>query len=155
MRILLVLIAILLTACSNGISKDLENALAFGTIRDLNDLNPEVGKDLYIRLFESPIYEANCFKETHGVCRYKYFLSVSTFDEYPETNLYELDNTGEIIEVKWLNEEKVDHAELSLVFNRYTGEALSNNPDLNNRSWNVLIKANPDKFAEQKRPDQE
>ena len=147
MKFLVFLACILLSACSS-IPKELENALAYGTIQELNNLNPEIEKDLFIRLYEKPIHREGCFKETHGVCQYKYFLSVSTFDEHPETNLYELKNIGEAITINWLKEDTIDSAEISFIFNKYTKEALLNNTDLKNEQNKVIIKVTPTSISE-------
>lgn len=128
--------------------EELGNALAFGVIRDLNDLSPEIEKDVYVRLFESPVHQDGCFIETHGVCQYRYFLSVATFDEYPETNVYELKTRGEIAEINWRKESKQDYAEIEFVFNTYTKEALENNGALQNLPQEVLVKVSPTSIAE-------
>lgn len=138
---------VLLSGCV-AVPEELGNALAFGAIRDLNDLSPEIEKDVYVRLFESPVHQDGCFIETHGVCQYKYFLSVATFDEYPETNVYELKTLGEIAEINWRKENKLDYAEIGFVFNTYTKEALENNSALQNVPKEVLVKISPTSIAE-------
>jgi hypothetical protein len=130
-KLLLITLAVFFSSCS-ALDSDLQNAISYGEIRDLNKYTPEVDKQLLIRLFNSPVYVENCFKETHGVCQYKYFLSVSTFDEYPETNIYFLKTLGEIGKIEWVPTSDVDTAKLELVINRYTRAALSNNNELVN-----------------------
>lgn len=145
----LFLIAItLLTASCQTINSNLQNAIAFGVIEDLNKLNPEIEKQLLLRLYRSPVYREECFKETHGVCQYNYYLSVSTFDEYPETNIYELKTKGEITEITWLDATEIDSARLNITFNRYTSHALKNNGDLSKQPNSVQLEVSTKKISE-------
>ncbi len=102
MKVFLLVSILLLSACKT-ISNELQSAVAFGVIEELNKLDPDVEKQLLLRLYRAPVYVEGCFKETHGICQYSYFLSVSTFDEYPETNIYKLKTKGEITKIMWLN----------------------------------------------------
>lgn len=147
MKIFPVIGFILLAACS-ALDINLQNALAFGNTRELNELSPEVEKQLLIKIYESPVYKEGCFRGTHGICQYRYYLSVSTFDEYPETNIYELKTKGEIIKVTWKNEEKIDTATLSLVFNKFTSAAIKNNNSLKNQQSIVHIEVDPSNIFE-------
>ena len=99
-----------LSASCMALDSDLKNAISFGEIKYLDKYSPEVEKQLYLRLFQSPVYIKNCFEETHGICFYKYYLSVSTYDEYPETNIYELKSQGEIKNIKYTHgKRKTEH----------------------------------------------
>ena len=147
MKVFIILGFILLSACST-LNSELQNALAFGSIKELNQLNPEVEKKLLLRLYESPSYQEGCFKETHGVCRHVYFLSVSTFDEYPETNIYKLKTKGDVVKISWQNETKIDSEKIILVFNKYTSEALKNNNSLINEEEIVHVVVNADSITE-------
>jgi len=147
MKIFLVFGFLLLSACSN-LNGELQNALAFGEIKELNRLDTKVDKQLLLRLYRSPLYLKNCFKETHAVCRYTYFLSVSTYDEYPETNIYMLKTQGEIIKISWINTTTVDTAKLKLTFNSYTREALKNNKSLKNIKRIIFIDINSKNIKE-------
>jgi len=132
----------LFSCADNGVfnKPDFEKAIAFGKITELNQFSPKIEKDLLVRLYQAPLYESNCFVETHGICQYKYFVTVSTFDEYPETNVYELENMGEVSKVSWLPEEKVDYAEINLTFNQYSKYAMENNKKLINKIANIVLK---------------
>lgn len=140
----------LMVTCSScyAIDPDLQKAISFGEIKELNQYSSDVEKQLLVRLYQAPIYKENCFKETHGICQYKYFLSVSTYDEYPETNIFELKNTGEIIDVKWSLSNKVDTAVISMTVNKYTTEALKNNKDLKNGKAIINLVITPTKLKE-------
>ena len=145
MKLLIVLFIILSSGCAS-LDRDLQNALAFGNIKELNEYSPEVDKQLLIRLYSSPIYTSqthkeNCFIETHGTCKYSYFITVSTFDEYPETNIYQLQTEGEITDISWVDTSDIDSAELNLVFNQFSAAALKNNKSLINHQQKVHIKA--------------
>lgn len=129
MKVILLLGCMLLSACA-GLSQEWQNAIAFGSIEELNELSPEVDKQLLLRLYRSPIKTENCFKETHGVCQYEYFLSVSSFDETPQTNIYKLKIKGEIVRIDWQNELKIDSAKIYVTFTKFTKAALNNNKSL-------------------------
>lgn len=147
MKIVIILSFMLLSSCSS-LNNELQNALAFGAIKELNLLNPEVDKQLLLRLYKSPSYQERCFKETHGVCQYVYFLSVSTFDEYPETNIYRLKTRGDIVKINWQNGTKIDSAKIIFIFNKFTSEALKNNKTLINEEKVVHIVVNTESISE-------
>jgi hypothetical protein len=152
MKFFIILLTILSSGCAS-LDNDLRNALAFGDIKELNEYSPEVDKQLLIRLYSSPIdtsqaLKEKCFIETHGTCKYSYFMSVSTFDEYPETNIYKLQTEGEITEISWVDTSDIDSAELNLVFNQFSVAALKNNNALINHQKNVHIKANSSEISE-------
>ena len=151
MKILLLIFSLALTACNGRIfnyDNDLKSIMAYGSMEELNNLKKDEEQDLLVRLYKLPIYIENCFKETHGICQYKYYISVSTFDEHPDTNIFELANTGEITDIIWLPEEKYDYVELELTFNKYTKEALKNNPSLEKKILKVLLKLDPENITE-------
>lgn len=139
MKIFIIVSFLLLSGCS-GLNSELQNAIAFGEIKELNQLDSKVDKQLLLRLYRSPLHHKGCFVETHGVCRYTYFLSVSTYDEYPETNIYKLKSQGEIVSVSWKKATTIDTANLKLILNSYTNEALKNNKALKNVEKTVHIK---------------
>ncbi|MFT7374278.1 MAG: hypothetical protein ACI9T9_002984 [Oleiphilaceae bacterium] len=143
-----ILLFIMITSGCASLDNDLQKALVFGNIKELNEYNSEVDKQLLIRLYSSPVYKENCFFETHGICKYKYFISVSTFDEYPETNIDKLQNEGEITEINWINTSDIDSAELKLIFNHFSVAALKNNSTLINHQKIVNIKVNPSEISE-------
>lgn len=147
MKLFVLVACIALTACT-GVSQKLQNAIAFGTIEELNTLNPEIEKNLLLRLYRSPSKSINCFKETHGVCQYEYFLSVSSFDESPDTNIYKLKTKGEIIKIDWQNDTRNDSAKLHLIFNQYTSIALKNNKSLDAGKNTLRIEVNIDRILE-------
>lgn len=149
MRYFFLLFVLLLPACG-AMDKNMLNAIAFGEIRELNELNPDVDKQLILRLYRSPIYKEGCFKETHGVCQYTYFISVSTYDEYPEVNLYELGFKGEVADIVWLPEEAIDTARLKITATNYTNDALKNNQDLVSRNNTYIVVINPASLVETK-----
>ncbi len=147
MKVFLLVSILLLSACET-ISNELQSAVAFGVIEELNKLDPDVEKQLLLRLYRAPVYVEGCFKETHGICQYSYFLSVSTFDEYPEINMYKLKTKGEITKIMWLNESEVDSAKLNIIFTNYTGYAIKNNSALSAKKEAVQIQVNKDYISE-------
>lgn len=149
MRVFFVVGFLLLSACST-LNGELEKALAFGSIKELNELDPEIDKQLLLRLYESPLYGDDCLKETHSVCRYVYFLSVSTFDEYPDTNIYKLKTEGHIVSVSWMSDSEVDTAKLNLVFDEYPEEALKNDNSLRHEERTVNVVVNTNNILESK-----
>ncbi len=154
MKHLFLFVVIFITACShNGTKKsfginDLSIVMAYGSVKELNDINPDIEKDLLIRLYQSPILGENCFTETHGVCRNNYYISVSTFDEFPQSNVFKLKMVGEVTGIRWLQEDKYDYVEIEFTINQHTKEALSNNPSLVNVETKVLIELEPNNLVE-------
>ncbi len=142
MKVVLVLALALMISCS-AMDGELQSAISYGEIVELNQYSKDVDKQLMVRLFKSPLYKEGCFKETHGVCQYQYFLSVSTFDENPETNIYRLSEIGEIVEIKWLASEGVDTAVIELELEKYTKMALSNNPELASERFLLKVTLTP------------
>ncbi|MBL4796331.1 MAG: hypothetical protein JKY50_02835 [Oleispira sp.] len=143
-----ILFFIVLTSGCVSLDNNLQNALAFGERKELNEYSPNVDKQLLVRLYSSPLYKDHCFIETHGTCKYSYFLSVATFDEYPETNIYKLKTEGEIIAVNWKQTDVIDSAEIDLVFNQFSMRALENNASLMNHEQRVQIKVNISEIVE-------
>ena len=123
-----------------AIDSDLIRVLALGKLHDLNLQHTTWQKDLLIRLYEVPIFENDCFVETHGVCQNEYFLTVSTIDEYPEINIFNLGQKGELIAFEWLEENKVDYVEISFSFRNIRLAASKNNPDLSSNNFAITAK---------------
>lgn len=143
-----ILFCIMITSGCASLDGNLQNALAFGDIKELNDYSSEIDKQLLIRLYSSPVEKEDCFIETHGTCKYRYFITVSTFDEYPETNIYQLQTEGEITDISWVDTSDIDSAELNLVFNQFSVAALKNNNALINHQKNIHIKASSSEISE-------
>lgn len=151
MKLVLFFIALSLGACSTKpvqVFSDLKYAMALGVITELNNINPKQDKDLLVRLYQVPVIDQNCFIETHGICQYKYYISVSTFDEQPEINVFELSHLGEITNVSWVFENRLDYIELEFTLNKYTKEALNNNHSLEKDTLKILIQLDPKNLIE-------
>lgn len=154
MKKLFFLVLILLTACSHSTVKndldinELSIAMAYGTMKELNEIDPDIEKDLLVRLYQNPIFGENCFIETHGVCQNNYYLSVSTFDEFPESNVFRLKMVGEVTGIHWVQDNKYDYVEIEFTLNKYTKEALANNNALVNVQTKVLVKLKPSSLIE-------
>ena len=142
MKVALISFLFLLASCSTT-QKDLEFAISFGEIKELNQYSLGVEKQLYVRLFQSPVYKEGCFKETHGVCQYRYFLSVSTFDEHPETNIFPLNEQGEITAIEWQDSNEIDAATIDFIMEKYTKSALLNNPELVSKAMLMRVALTP------------
>lgn len=142
MKFLLLLSVFVLSSCSS-IDSELTKAMSFGEITDLNGYSKDIEKSLFVRLYRSPVYKENCFKETHGICKYQYFLSVSTFDEYPDIAIYKLPEQGEIKEIHWSKSSETDTAIIEFTMNSFTDMALKNNSALKSESKKLLIRVSP------------
>lgn len=118
-----------------------KRALAYGTQIDLNKLDAGIEKNLLVRLYQIPLSENNCFIETHNVCQYQYLLSVSSFDEQPEANVFKLPVAGEITGISWHKQSGIDEAKIALAVNQYSQAALKNNPALKNVQSRYLLTA--------------
>lgn len=106
----------------------------------LNPIDADIEKNLQLRLYRVPISQNECFVETHGICQYEYLLSVSSFDEQPEVNVFKLPLVGEISRIGWRKHSGIDEAVIEVSLNRYSEAALKNNPALRNAtSQHVLI----------------
>ena len=114
--------------------------LALGRMTELNAQSPDTEHELLVRLYEVPIFENDCFVETHGICQHEYFITVSTYDEYPETNVYKIPYQGELQGFTWLKDEVLDQEQIELQFARYTRAALANNPALVNQKRIIIVK---------------
>jgi len=55
---------------------------------------------------------------------------------------------GEIIKIDWQNETKIDSAKISLIFNKFTAEALKNNKTLSNNKVTTYIEVSTENFFE-------
>lgn len=119
-----------------------KRALAYGAQLDLNELNAAIEKNLSVRLYRIPLSRNDCFVETHGICQYEYLLSVSTFDEQPEINVFKLPLVGEIIGIDWQKHSRVDEEKFEVSLNQYSAAALKNNPALKNVSSRHTVTVN-------------
>lgn len=128
--------------------KRLHQAMAYGEVTHLNDIETAFDKDLLVRLYEVPRFDGNCFKETHGVCQNTYYVSVSTFDEYPQANVFKLDNRGDVTDVKWIETDQYEHAKIKLRMTRYTKAARQNNTALADTNKTVTLELTPQKVTE-------
>lgn len=145
MRLALLTIIAVLAGCdgNNGdMAVGLKTAMAYGKMSDLNK-NANGSADLLVRLYQVPVMDGSCFVETHGVCRYRYYVAVSTFDEQPEMNVFKLSHEGEVTGVVWQTEDKPDYVEVELALSQYTQAALKNNPALKNTTSKLLLKLSP------------
>lgn len=159
MKLKLLFLALVLTGCSanqptatNIIDAPIQNAIAYGELQQLNELSPNVDKPLLLRLWRAPTDNHTCFVETEGVCQYQYFLSVASFDEQPETNVFALEPVGEIEQIGWLDSTAEDTAVLEIQMQDYTKMAASNNSALEVKPMQFTLTVTPKsihyKFAE-------
>jgi len=145
---LLVIASIMISSCANVPTENVK-AINFGSVLALGKLietNPNKAAheiDLFVRLYEMPVYENDCFIETHGICQNQYYVTVSTYDEYPETNVFKLKYKGEVVDLYWVEDNRVDYVKLMLVLEKYTGDALKNNNSLINSQFRVLVELTP------------
>ena len=119
-----------------------KRALAYGTQVDLNKIDAGIEKNLQLRLYRIPISTNDCFVETHGVCQYEYLLSVSSFDEAPEVNVFKLPLVGEITGISWRKHGGIDEAQIELSLSQYSDAAIKNNPALKNVTSRHILTAN-------------
>jgi hypothetical protein len=137
----------LLGACTSlptpRITPELEAAMAFGTVESLHPAGTEVDENLILRLYAIPVFGESCFEETAGVCRKRYLLSVSSYDEQPEFGVFALPFSGQVTSVRWLADAAIDHAQLVFTVDRYTPEAVANRPALDNTRQNFRLRVSP------------
>lgn len=147
MKMIFVFGFLLLSSCGT-ITGDLQKALAFGKIKELNQLSEGVDKQLLLRIYEAPLHQDGCFSETHGICQYQYFISVSTFYENPETNIFRIKTNGEIVNIAWIEESEIDTARIRLTINEFTKSALANNTTLKNEKKIVQLIVDANRIIE-------
>jgi len=116
--------------------------MAYGTVIELNNQDKNIEKELFIRLYQTPATHRDCVTEIHRICQYQYHISVSTFDEYPETNVFELALRGEIINTTWLVVDTHDYAEIEVTYNKFTQKALESDQSLTNVATTKTLKIN-------------
>jgi len=129
-------------------TSDLKTAMAYGTVIELNKLETKVEKKLLIRLYKIPLLNGTCYIETHGTCQNKYLVSVSTYDEQPDVNVFALKATGEVSRIRWIKDDGIDSAKIELMMNRYTKEATANNSSLKNTQMKINLQINVNKIVE-------
>jgi len=142
MKFIILGISLLLFGCTNSSTQNtpsLKDAMAYGVVTELNNQDENIEKELFIRLYQTPS-DSSCLTEIHSVCQYKYHMSVSTFDEYPEANVFELAIRGEIIDTTWLAVDTHDYAEIEVTYNKFTNEALENDKSLTNVTTTKTLK---------------
>ncbi|MBT0961028.1 hypothetical protein [Denitromonas iodatirespirans] len=127
---------------------DLKAALAYGQRIDLDARDPAIEKNLSLRLYAVPQVGGDCFVETHGVCANTYYLSVSTFDEYPLANVFRLTHEGEVRDVRWREDATVDQATIDVTMDRYTAAARKNNPALPDIRHGLVLTVTPTALIE-------
>lgn len=140
---------------ANEIDKQtLQNNLAYGTMIELNQYSPGQEKGLLLRLFGTHDQNEECGLETSGVCKNKYLITSSTFDEMPETQAYSLRVKGEFVKATWINQNSdsagPDQAELILTFREYSQSATRTNNKLVRQFFRVKLKVTPDGIEETK-----
>ena len=152
MKKLIYSILLLSISCSSNSSilvkkiKDpvLTELLIFGESKDLNKLQPNTEKNLWVKIYKLPNTEPNkCFPESHGICSYKYYLATSQLDDSPKINAYYLGSLGEVIGYEWKKAKSIDEAIINIKVNKYSKEALSYNKSLVNDIVNYKIIATP------------
>jgi len=141
MKLFLGFSLLFLLSCTQN-NKLLEAAIAYGEINELNEYSENIDKQLFVRLLRAPITENQCFVETEGVCQFRYFLSVSTFDEQPETRVFTLLLKGEVVDTQWLASPEIDTATIIFTVNQYSTYAVANNPGLIQNQKNVKVQVN-------------
>jgi len=141
MKLFLGFSLLFLLSCTQN-NKLLEAAIAYGEINELNEYSENIDKQLFVRLLRAPIAENQCFVETEGVCQFRYFLSVSTFDEQPETRVFTLLLKGEVVDTQWLASPEIDTATMIFTLNQYSTYAVANNPGLIQNQKNVKVQVN-------------
>lgn len=127
---------------------NLSKVLALGKLIEANAKTATHEVDLIVRLYEMPIFENDCFIETHGICQNQYYVAVSTYDEYPETNVFKLNHRGVLVDFHWVEDSQTDYVKLMLVMNKYTTEALENNKNLVNVQSNISVELTPNTISQ-------
>lgn len=122
MRLVLPFIWLLIFSCVSNAEEMVKSIndpllvkiLAQSKMTDLNQLQPAVEKPLWLKIYRlSDDGENNCFPESHGICRYRYYLATSQLDDSPVSKAYYLGELGEITRYQWQATDEVDKASIS------------------------------------------
>ena len=142
----------LLCSCSiaeqdqvNKIDNDvLTEILVFSEVLDLNTLQKKIEKGLWVKLYKVPDRSENdCFPESHGVCKYKYYIATSQLDDSPIINAYFLGVLGEVVDFSWEITKELDSAVINFTVNKYSKEAILYNKSLKNNVSVYKLVAKP------------
>jgi len=121
----------------------LVNILMFSEMAELNKLQPNIEKNLWVKIYKVPDKTPNdCFPESHGICKYVYYIAVSQFDENPIVDAYRLGVFGEIVNYKWTQITELDTAVINIEINEYSKEAITYNKKLKDKvsKYKLLLK---------------
>lgn len=125
----------------------LVNIMALSEVIDLNNLQKDIDKNLWVKIYKLPGSKINnCFPESHGICKYKYYLATSQLDDSPIINAYYLGELGEITNYKWVSTQEIDTAIIYITVSMFTKHALSYNKSLNNKETNYKLIARANKI---------
>ena len=128
--------------------KNIIELLIFGEPIDLNKIQIEKEKGLWLKLYKVPNTEHNdCFPESHGICNYKYYLATSQLDDSPIINAYYLGVLGEVVDYSWQDLALTDVAKINITANKYSKNALSYNKKLKNQVTVYEITVTPDNIS--------
>jgi len=121
--------------------------MASSMVVELNNLQENIEKKLIVRFYKlAGSEENNCFPESHGICKYKYYIATSQIDENPIINAYYLGELGEIIKYSWEKTSQIDTAIINIKVNKYTKNALNYNKLLNNVEKKYKLIVNPNEL---------
>jgi len=145
----------LLVSCSTYSEEKIEKLdnpllvkiLAFGELTDLNQLQKNIDKEMWVKIYKVPSTKKNdCFPESHGICEYEYYLVTSQFDEKPTINAYSLGTFGEFTDYKWEPAMSADKAVINIKVNEYSNAAVKYNKALKNKEKEYQLVALPNKI---------
>lgn len=127
--------------------------LALSEVTDLNQLQTNIEKNLWVKIYRLPGSQNNdCFPESHGVCKYRYYLASSQLDDSPVLKAYFIGELGEITHYEWLPADRIDTAIINITANKYTREALAYNRALKNTQshYKLIVTSNAVKLVKEK-----
>ncbi len=153
MKLILICSILLLYSCSANsepIIKKINDPfvvkiMASSEIIELNQLQRKIEKNLIVRVYKlSGSEENSCFPESHGICKYKYYIATSQIDENPIVNAYFIGELGEIIQYRWEKTNQIDTAIIDITVNKYTKNALNYNKSLISieKKYKLIVKPN-------------
>ena len=145
----------LLVSCSTHSEEKIEKLdnpilvriLAFGELTDLNQLQKNIDKELWVKIYKVPSTKKNnCFPESHGICEYEYYLVTPQFNENPTINAYSLGTFGEFTDYKWEPATSSDKAVINIKVSNYSVAALKYNAALKKNEKEYQLVALPNKI---------
>ncbi|RMH10451.1 MAG: hypothetical protein D6698_17625 [Gammaproteobacteria bacterium] len=124
----------------------LTSLLAYGTSKDIPPEEATGVAPLILRLHALPdLHHRDCIPETDSPCGNIYYLSVATYDEFPEAAVFRLPLSGEVLSVELLptDKDQTDTARLSIEWQNVSRFVHARNPEIPLQRRTMTVRVTP------------